>query len=284
LYYFNREEYAHAQQLMKELSRSTAEKDISFLLFYQQLWTIYWQPDIHTIEQFCTKERCFGLDWDLFIVEGLILLGLWEKAQILTCTLIEESQKFINPANHCYALTLQSRICLLLGNREAAIESYNTGKLSARSLDTDNAIRAYISLQRLSLDLNMRVASDKAKDLQHTHLIDKPKEQIQYIFARKNHSPIARPPKNLPWNYISSVIDYLHSITDKEFFTQEIQYYWKESETFSCPLFSLMISNLGVQKEDGEHWYRKLTESVIHCMAKQPQQFQIREYWLNPQK
>jgi len=284
LYYFNREEYTFAQQLMKELSRSTAAIDVSFLLFYQQLWDIYWKSDIDTITQFCSKQRCFGLDWDLFIVDGLIVLGLWEKAQHLTSVLIEESQNFINPANHCYALTLQSRICLLLGDREAAIESYNTGKLSDRSLDTPNAIRAYVSLQRLSLDLNMRVASDKAKDLQNIHLIDKPKEQMQYILARKNHASINKPQNNLPWNHIASVIDYLYSITDDALFTQELQCYWKEAKALSFPLFSLMISNIGVQKKSGEHWHQKRKEIVIHCMAKQPQQFQIREYWLNTKK
>ena len=281
LYYFNREEYDSAQQLMKELTRSQANIDRDFLRFYCDLWDSYWTPSVEKIETICEKARCFGLDWDLFIVEGLLLLALWEQALDLIDNIVEESQASINPANHCYALTLQSRAFLLLGNREKAIESYKAAKLSSRTLDTPNAIRAYVSLQRLSLDLQMRVASDKQKEILDTTLIDNPQEILRHIDARQNHQKMERPSKKLPWNYVFSVVDHLSSIQDEHRFAEELQHFWVEAEDLSFPLFSLMLSNLGVQRGATDRWYHKLQECVIQCMAKQPQQFQIREYWLN---
>jgi hypothetical protein len=223
----------------------------------------------------------FGLHWDVLIAETMIVLGCWEEALHLIETVQKQVQQSLNPAHHCYTLALKSRLLLLLGKKELSIEAYRDARITRLNLDTPNAIRSFVVLQRLSFDLNMRISSDEDQVSFSLLIIDQAHLQLNYINARAQQKKQERPSKTLPWIYSSLVVDYLLSIHEKSLLKEEIIFFWQQMEEYKIPLLLLWISKIGHEVFQTEIWKDRLKEQIVYCMTKQPQCFQLQEHWLN---
>jgi hypothetical protein len=226
----------------------------------------------------------FGLHWDLLIIEAMIALGSWKEALALIASIQKQVRQSLNPAHYCYALALKSRVLFFLGEKEQSIEAYRDARVTRLTLDTPNAIRSFVALQRLSYDLNMRISSDEDEISFSLTLIDKVHDQLEYINSRAQKKTHKRPEKTLPWIYSYLVVDYLLSIDEEMLLAEEISFFWKQTEEDKIPLLLLQISKIGYEMLRTDSWKTKLKEQVVFCMTKQPQYFQLQEHWLNTHK
>ena len=280
-YYFDRSLIHKSRELLNEINRSKEPQDQAFCVFYKSLLLLQESPSFDLVLRIVQYEKQFDFHWDLYIVQSMIVLGLWSQAislleHILTC--IKDA---LNPAHQSYARALKSYVLYLLGDREAAIETYRDARMTRISADTSNGIRSFVQLQRLSFLLNMRIPSDKNTFHPSFETIDQPSMQLKYIYARAQKTPIEQPTLYNPWSYCLMVIDYLLSIQEHAVLREKIQHFWDQANQLQIPFLSLSISKIAHNILSEDIWEQRLQKQLIDHMAQQPQYFQLQEHWRN---
>ena len=229
-------------------------------------------------------QKQFGFHWDLVIVKAMVVIGHWAQALTLLEHIQTLTKDALNPAHQSYVLALKSYLLTLHGEREEAIESYRDARMVRLSLDSPNAIRSFVLLQRLSFVLNMRISSDETNKKPAFNIVDQPSLQLKYLRARVEKSSIEPPEITYPWAYCLMVIDYLFAIEEESYFEQQIEYFWEQAETLKFPFLFLALSKIAHSKFANSTWEKRLQKQLIDQMAEQPQYFQLQEHWRNKER
>ena len=280
-YYFDRALFHKSRALLKEMKRSQDPQDQAFFLFYKDLLLLEESPSLDIVLRIVQYQKQFGFHWDLRIVQSMVVLGQWSQAMTLLDYILTCTKDALNPAHQSYTRALKSYVLYLLGDREAAIETYRDARMVRLSSDIPNGIRSFVKLQRLSFVLNMRISSDNNTFNPSFETVDHPSRQLKYIHARAEKKPIDPPPIGNPWIYCLMVIDHLLSIQKKADLTLNIQYFWDLSTQLQLPFLSLAISKIAHCILSEQIWEQRLQKQLIDHMTQQPQYFQLQEHWRN---